>query len=84
MCEWIRVKDKLPEIPEGCQEHPDPVLYISRYKRVLRAGFYGENGRFRAKYFRSHNDLYEGLDAEDVLCWMWQHDLPVPPEDDLD
>ena len=28
--EWISVKDRLPEIPEGCAESPEPVLYMMK------------------------------------------------------
>ena len=31
------------------------------------------------KYFRGYADRYEGVDADDVLCWMYQKDLPEPP-----
>ena len=84
MSEWYKAKDKLPDLPAGCREHPDPVLYISKITGILRAGYYGEFGRNHDKYFRTHDDVSGGLNAEDVLCWMWQHDLPKPPEDDLD
>ena len=77
--EWISVKDKLPEIPIGWKEHPDPVLYMLKSTKTVYAGYYGENGTFRDKYFRGYADRYEGVDADDVLCWMYQKDLPGPP-----
>ena len=78
---WIPVTERLPDIPDGWAEHPDPVLYMMASTRSIHAGYYGENGTYRDKYFREYHDRYEGVDADDVLCWMWQHDLPKPPKE---
>ena len=77
---WIPVTDRLPEIPDDWAEHPDPVLYMMKTTKTIYAGYYGENGTYRDRYFRQYHDRYEGVDADDVLCWMWQHDLPEPPK----
>ena len=78
--EWISVKDKLPEIPEGLAESPEPVLYMMKNTKTIYAGYYGEGGVWRDKYFRQYADSRNGVDADDVLCWMYQHDLPQPPK----
>ena len=77
---WIPVTDRLPEIPKNWCEHPDPVLYMMKSTHTIYAGYYGEGGKLRDKYFRQYHDGLEGVDADDVLCWMWQHDLPEPPK----
>lgn len=76
---WISVTERLPEIPDGWAENPEPVLYMMASTRTIMAGYYGETGTYRDKYFREYHDGYEGVDADDVLCWMWQKDLPKPP-----
>ena len=76
---WIPVTERLPEIPDGWAENPEPVLYMMASTRKIRAGYYGEGGTYRDKYFREYYDSHEGVDADDVLCWMWQQDLPQPP-----
>lgn len=78
--EWISVKDELPEIPEGWTESPEPVLYMMKNTRTIYAGYYGEGGVWKDKYFRQYADSRNGVDADDVLCWMYQHDLPHPPK----
>ena len=78
--EWISVKDRLPEIPEGWAESPEPVLYMMKNTKTIYAGYYGEGGVWRDKYFRKYADSRNGVDADDVLCWMYQHDLPQPPK----
>ena len=78
--EWISVKDMLPEIPEGWAESPEPVLYMMKNTKTIYAGYYGEGGVWRDKYFRQYSDSRNGVDADDVLCWMYQHDLPQPPK----
>ena len=78
--EWIPVTERLPEIPEGWAENPEPVLYMMKNTKTIYAGYYGEGGVWRDKYFRQYADNREGVDADDVLCWMWQHDLPKPPK----
>lgn len=78
---WIPVSERLPEVPDGWVEHPDPVLYMMKSTKTIYAGYYGENGIYRDEYFRQYHDKYEGVDADDVLCWMWQHDLPEPPKE---
>ena len=78
--EWISVDDRLPEIPEGYAENPEPVLYMMKNGETIYAGYYGEGGIWRDKYFRQYSDSHDGVDANDVLCWMWQHDLPKPEE----
>ena len=50
------------------------------YAINIYTGYYGEGGVWRDKYFRQYADSREGVDANDVLCWMWQHDLPKPPK----
>ena len=77
---WIPVTERLPEIPDGWAEHPEPVLYMMASTGTIKAGYYGENGTWRDKYFREYHDIREGVDADDVRCWMWQHDLPEPPK----
>ena len=77
---WISVKDRLPEIPEGWVETPEPVLYMMKNTKTIYAGYYGEGGVWRDKYFRQYADSRNGVDADDVLCWMYQHDLPKPPK----
>ena len=79
---WIPVTERLPEIPDGWAEHPKPVLYMMKSTKTIYAGYYGENGTYRDQYFRQYHDRFEGVDADDVLCWMWQHDLPEPPKGD--
>ena len=78
--EWIPVKDRLPEIPEGWAESPEPVLYMMKNTKTIYAGYYGEGGVWKDKYFRQYADSRNGVDADDVLCWMYQHDLPKPPK----
>ena len=78
--EWISVKDGLPEIPEGLEESPEPVLYMMKNTKTIYAGYYGEGGVWKDKYFRQYADSRNGVDADDVLCWMYQHDLPHPPK----
>ena len=78
--EWISVDDRLPEIPEGLAESPEPVLYMMKNTKTIYAGYYGEGGVWRDKYFRQYADSRNGVDADDVLCWMYQHDLPQPPK----
>lgn len=78
--EWISVDDRLPEIPEGWVESPEPVLYMMKNTKNIYAGYYGEGGIWRDKYFRQYADSRNGVDADDVLCWMYQHDLPQPPK----
>ena len=78
--EWIAVDDRLPEIPEGWIESPEPVLYMMKNTKNIYAGYYGEGGVWRDKYFRQYADSKNGVDADDVLCWMYQHDLPHPPK----
>ena len=78
--EWISVDDRLPEIPNGWAENPEPVLYMMKNTKNIYTGYYGEGGVWRDKYFRQYEDSREGVDAYDVLCWMWQHDLPEPPK----
>lgn len=77
---WIPVTERLPEIPNGWAENPEPVLYMMKNTKNIYAGYYGEGGVWRDKYFRQYEDSHEGVDAYDVLCWMWQHDLPKPPK----
>ena len=78
--EWISVKDRLPEIPEGYAESPEPVLYMMKNTKTIYAGYYGEGGVWKDKYFRQYADSRNGVDADDVLCWMYQHNLPQPPK----
>lgn len=78
--EWISVKDRLPEIPEGWRETPEPVLYMMKNTKTIYAGYYGEGGVWKDKYFRQYADSRNGVDVDDVLCWMYQHDLPQPPK----
>lgn len=78
--EWISVDDRLPEIPEGWAESPEPVLYMMKNTKNIYAGYYGEGGVWKDKYFRQYADSRNGVDADDVLCWMYQHDLPEPPK----
>ena len=78
--EWIPVDDRLPEIPEGWVESPEPVLYMMKNTKNIYAGYYGEGGVWKDKYFRQYADSRNGVDADDVLCWMYQHDLPQPPK----
>lgn len=77
---WIPVSERLPEIPDGWAENPEPVLYMMKSTKTIYVGYYGEGGVLRDKYFRQYLDGLEGVDADDVLCWMWQHDLPEPPK----
>ena len=77
---WIQVDDRLPEIPEGLAESPEPVLYMMKNTKTIYAGYYGEGGVWKDKYFRQYADSRNGVDADDVLCWMYQHDLPQPPK----
>ena len=77
---WISVKDRLPEIPEGYAENPEPVLYMMKNTKTIYAGYYGEGGVWKDKYFRQYVDSRNGVDVDDVLCWMYQHDLPQPPK----
>ena len=78
--EWISVDDRLPEIPKGWAESPEPVLYMMKNTKTIYAGYYGEGGEWRDKYFRQYSDSNNGVDADDVLCWIYQHDLPQPPK----
>ena len=78
--EWISVDDRLPEIPEGYAETPEPVLYMMKNTKTIYAGYYGEGGVWKDKYFRQYADSRNGVDVDDVLCWMYQHDLPQPPK----
>ena len=78
--EWISVDDRLPEIPEGWAETPEPVLYMMKNTKTIYAGYYGEGGVWKDKYFRQYADSRNGVDVDDVLCWMYQHDLPQPPK----
>lgn len=78
---WIPITERLPEIPNGWAENPEPVLYMMKNTKNIYTGYYGEGGVWRDKYFRQYEDSREGVDAYDVLCWMWQHDLPKPPKE---
>lgn len=78
--EWILVDDMLPKIPEGWAETPEPVLYMMKNTKTIYAGYYGEGGVWKNKYFRQYADSRNGVDVDDVLCWMYQHDLPQPPK----
>ena len=78
--EWVSVDDRLPEIPEGWAETPEPVLYMMKNTKTIYAGYYGEGGVWKDKYFRQYADSRNGVDVDDVLCWMYQHDLPQPPK----
>ena len=78
--EWISVAERLPKPPDGWAENPEPVLYMMKNTKTIYAGYYGEGGVWRDKYFRQYADSREGVDADDVLCWMWQHDLPQQPK----
>ena len=77
---WISVDDRLPEIPEGWVESPEPVLYMMKNTKTIYVGYYGEGGVWKDKYFRQYADSRNGVDVDDVLCWMYQHDLPEPPK----
>ena len=66
--EWISVDDRLPEIPEGWIESPEPVLYMMKNTKNIYVGYYGEGGIWRDKYFRQYTDSRNGVDADDVLC----------------
>ena len=68
--EWVSVKDRLPEIPEGYAESPEPVLYMMKNTKTIYAGYYGEGGVWKDKYFRQYGDSRNGVDVDDVLCWM--------------
>ena len=78
--EWVSTKDRLPEISEGWAETPEPVLYMMKNTKTIYAGYYGEGGVWRDKYFRQYSDSRNGVDADDVTCWMYQCDLPHPPK----
>lgn len=78
--EWVSAKDRLPEISEGWAETPEPVLYMMKNTKTIYAGYYGEDGVWKDKYFRQYADSRNGVDADDVLCWMYQHDLPQSAE----
>ena len=78
--EWTSVDDRLPEIPEGWAESPEPVLYMMKNTKTIYVGYYGEGGVWKDKYFRQYADSRNEVDANDVLCWMYQHDLPQPPK----
>ena len=78
--EWISVDDRLPEIPEGYAESPEPVLYMMKNTKTIYAGYYGEGGVWKDKYFRQYVDSRNGVDVDNVLCWIYQHDLPQPPK----
>ena len=78
--EWIPVTERLPEIPEGWAESPEPVLYMMKNEKTIYAGYYGEGGVWRDKYFRQYSDIRNGVDTNDVTCWMYQRDLPQPPK----
>ena len=78
--EWISVDDRLPEIPEGWAESPEPVLYMMKNTKTIYAGYYGKGGVWKDRYFRQYADSRNGVDVDDVLCWMYQHDLPQPPK----
>ena len=78
--EWISVDDRLPKIPKGWTESPEPVLYMMKNTKTIYVGYYGEGGVWKDKYFRQYADSRNGVDADDVLCWMYQHDLPEPPK----
>ena len=78
--EWIPVTERLPEIPDGWAENPEPVLYMMKNTKTIYAGYYGEGGLWRDEYFRKYADSRNGVDADDVLCWIYQHDLPKPPK----
>ena len=78
--EWISVKDGLPEIPEGYAESPEPVLYMMKNTKTIYAGYYGEGGVWKDKYFRQYADSRNGVDTDDVTCWMYQCDFPKPPK----
>ena len=78
--EWIPVTERLPEIPDGWAENPEPVLYMMKNTKTIYAGYYGEGGLWRDEYFRQYSDSRNGVDAYDVTCWMYQCDLPKPPK----
>ena len=78
--QWISVEERLPGVPLGWNENPEPVFFIVKGQGKVEAGYYGENGLWRDKYFRTYRDGCNGYDADDVLCWMWQAALPEPPK----
>lgn len=78
--EWVLADNRLPEIPEGLAESPEPVLYMMKNTKTIYAGYYGEGGVWRDKYFRRYSDGRNGVDADDVTCWMYQCDLSQPPK----
>ena len=78
--EWIPVTERLPKIPDGWAENPEPVLYMMKNTKIIYAGYYGEGGLWRDKYFREYADSRNGVDADDVFCWMYQHNLLKPPK----
>lgn len=79
---WISVHERLPDIPEGWLENPNPVFFVVKGQDTIEAGYYGEQGTWRDRYFRTYRNGYEGYDADDVLCWMWQSSLPLPPREE--
>lgn len=79
--EWISCADRLPECEWGA-ECPEPVIYKMKATGKVYAGYYGTGGVWRDRYFRQYHNSTNGVDVDDVACWMYQSALPEPPKGD--
>lgn len=76
---WIPVTERLPDCEYGSESKP--LFFVTRFGDI-EAGYFGMGGIYRDKYFRIYRDRYEGYDADDIVCWMWQSALSEPPKED--
>jgi hypothetical protein len=79
---WISCAERLPDCEWGA-ECPEPVIYKMKATGTVYAGYYGTGGLCRDRYFRQYHKINtNGVDVDDVACWMYQSALPQPPKGD--
>ena len=71
--EWIPCSERLPEC-EWSYETKE-LMYQLKGTNTIENGYYGEGGHYRDRYFRTYRDMYEGVDASEVIAWQ---QLPEP------
>lgn len=70
---WIPCEERLPECEWGYETKE--LMYQLKDTDSIEVGYYGEGGTYRDRYFRTCRDLFEGVDASDVIAWQ---PLPQP------
>lgn len=76
---WIQVTERFPDCEYGSESKP---LFFVTKSGDIEAGYFGKGGINRDNYFRHYRDRFEGYDADDIVCWMWQSSLLEPPKED--